>query len=58
MCQSAEAGGGGMAFARGVALQHCGKAGDARQALESAVLGADRNLSLYLTREALASLGN
>lgn len=58
MCRAAETGAGAMSVARGLALHHCGKTADARRALELAILGADRNLSLYLAREALSALGN
>jgi len=58
ICRAAVTGAGAMSLAYGLALQHRGRTDDARQALESAILAADRNLSLYLAREALASLGN
>ena len=61
MCQFVEVPGGaasnGIAlYMRGLALRECGKPGEARQTLDLAIRAADRNLSQYLAREALASL--
>jgi hypothetical protein len=52
------ASGGAGSLVRGLILGNCGRTADARQTLEAAILAADRNLSLYLAREALASLSN
>jgi len=42
---------------RALALRETGHADEARAALRAAVLGIDRNLSLYLSREALFQMG-
>ncbi len=43
-------------YHRGLALQETGHPAEARAAFESAIKAADRNLSLYLSGEALATL--
>ncbi len=63
LCKTVEAVDGSLAvsngiglYSRGLALRECGRSLDARKALEAAIQSADRNLSQYLGREALASL--